>query len=170
MHTFSPPKQGKLHITLPVLFFLMSFLCVAAVKLGDIIPDFIMQFICVAFGALAVQLITRYSLTRFIYEINEEGSVLSIRKIIGKKSTLAGAIEFSDIVCIDKKEKGYSPKKLHKKSFKSFNFCNNIYPQNAYCLILDINGDNTAVYIEADKAFLEIIDHQRNKHSKGENK
>ncbi|MBE6687290.1 MAG: hypothetical protein E7591_08730 [Ruminococcaceae bacterium] len=157
MHTFSPPKEGKLHITLPVLLLIVSFMGVVYTKVSSQIPDFIPQFISVASIALAIQIITRYSLTRFIYEVRDDERLFKTFKVTGKKSTLTGAIEFDDIIAIEKKDKNVNLKEKYGKSFRSFNFCNNIFPKDAYYLILNVNGEDITVLIEADQAFLEII-------------
>lgn len=170
MHTFSPPKEGKLHITLPILLLGVFFVSILATQLNTPVPDFIMQFIAAVSVALAIQIIARYSLTRFIYEADDENKLLKITKITGKKSTLTGAIEFADIISIDKKEKDTSPKAKYEKNFKNFNFCNNIFPQKSYYLVLDVAGEDITVLVELDDSFLKIINQYRNYQSEGENK
>ena len=168
MHSYSPQKEGNLHITLPILLFIISMICVICTIVGNVIPDYIMQLAAIASAALAIQIITRYSLTRFIYEITEDKTYLKITKVTGKKSTLAGDIELRDIVAVTKKEKDLSLKEKYKKSFKNHNFCNNLFPQSSYYLILDVAGDDIAVLIECEQAFIDLINKYKNT-SKGEN-
>ena len=44
------------------------------------------------------------------------------------------------------------------KNYKVYNFCNNVVPKNPYCIVCDVNGDDIAVIIEADKTLLEILE------------
>lgn len=167
MHTYRPPRINRAHIIMPIILILICFTCLWASKAAPVIPAYIPQIIGVASAAVAIQIMTRYSLTSFLYEINDESVSLKITKRTGKKNVLTADIEFTDIKHIDKKEKGYSVKKKYGKPYRAYNFCNNIYPRDTYCLVCDIEGDDIAVIIEADEIFLNIL--KSNTISKGDN-
>ncbi|MBE6573598.1 MAG: hypothetical protein E7652_04300 [Ruminococcaceae bacterium] len=156
MHTYRPPKENKIPTAAPIFLLLICFVCIWASKTGNIIPPSIMQLLAVASAAIAIQIMTRYSLTHYVYELNH--SKLKVIKVVGNKNTLSAELDLSDIRHIDKKNKDYSLKKKYKKAFRIHNFCNNIYPRNAYCLVCEILGDNIAVVIEADEKFLSLIE------------
>ena len=68
------------------------------------------------------------------------------------------AIDYSDVIAIDKKDKGYSLKEKYNKTYKIHNFCNNVFPADSYCLVCSIEGEDIAVIIEADKILLDILE------------
>lgn len=158
MYRYKPEKLSKAHIVLPIFLILICATALAASELGKYLPPAIMQFIAVLCAALAIQIISRYSLTVFTYEADEEKRKLNVYKAIGKKSQLVAAIEYGDIVAIDKKEKDYSPKKKYNKAYKVHNFCTNIFPANAYCVVCNIEGNDIAVIIEADETLLKMLE------------
>ena len=157
MYIYKPKRETKAHIVLPVIFILISIVAMACSRVS-LIPAFITQALAVVSIALAIHVITRYSLTDHTYEADSEKRVFNVRKITGKKISHAAAIEYSDIIAIDKKEKGYSLKEKYRKNYKVYNFCNNVVPKNPYCIVCDVNGDDIAVIIEADKTLLEILE------------
>ncbi len=157
MYTFKPKRENRAHIVIPTILILISFVCVIASQTGTLLPPSLMQFVAVLAIAVAIHTITRFSMTSFVYEANDETKILSISKVMGRKSALAAAIDYNDIISIDKKEKGYDPKKKYGKAYKVHNFCLNIYPQNAYYLICDIEGADIAVIIEADNELLKHL-------------
>ena len=157
MYIYNPKRETKAHIILPIFFILISVasMCCSRVSL---IPAFVTQAVAVASIAVAIHVITRYSLTDHTYEADTEKRVLNVRKITGKKISHVAAIEFGDIIAVDKKEKGYSLKEKYHKNYKIYNYCNNVFPQNAYCIVCDIDADDIALIIEADKTLLEILE------------
>ena len=157
MYIYKPKRETKAHIVLPVTFILISIVAMTCSRVS-LIPDFITQALAVVSIALAIHVITRYSLTNHTYEADSEKRVFNVRKVTGKKITHAAAIEFSDIISVDKKEKGYSIKEKYGKSYKVYNFCNNVFPQHSYCIVCSIAGDDIAVIIEADKTLLDILE------------
>ncbi|MBR5516183.1 MAG: hypothetical protein IKU52_08275 [Clostridia bacterium] len=168
MNSYSPPKKNKLHIYLPVIFICLSFTFLVFARLDQKIPDAVFNFFTILFAALAIQIVTRYSLTKFVYEIDTQRDVFKVVKITGKKITLAGEIDFGDIVSIIKKEKNVSPYENNKR-FKNHNFCNNIFPENPYYMILSVADEDICVTIEANQSFIELIENYRNTIIKGEN-
>lgn len=168
MHTYRPPRQNRCATVIPILLLLFCVCCIAASEISPLIPPYLLQFIGFAMVAVAIQIINRYSLTWFVYETDSEKGLFNITKVLGKKNTLAASIEFSDILYLDKKEKGYSPKKKYNKPFRVYNFCNNMYPLNAYYLICNVEGEDIAVIVEADEHFLELIKENLS-NNKGEN-
>ena len=157
MYIYKPKRETKAHIVIPVFLIIISSVAVVCSR-SALIPPFIMQalgFVCIA---VAIHAISRYSLTDHTYEADAEKRVLNVRKITGKKISHAAAIEFGDIIAVDKKEKGYSLKEKYHKSYKIYNYCNNVFPQSAYCIVCDIDGDDVALIIEADKTLLEILE------------
>lgn len=157
MYIYNPKRETKAHIVLPVIFILISVTAMCCSKVS-LIPAFITQALAVASIAIAIHVITRYSLTDHTYEADSEKRVFNVRKIAGKRISHAAAIEYGDIISVDKKEKGYSLKEKYHKSYKIYNFCNNVFPQNAYCIVCDVDGDDIALIIEADKTLLEILE------------
>lgn len=158
MYRYKPEKHTKAHIVLPVFLILLCAAALVCAELGRYIPPSVMQFIAILCAALAIQVISRYSLTVFTYEADGEKRVLNIHKAVGKKSQLVAAIDYADIISIDKKEKDYSLKKKYNKVYKTHNFCANIYPTEAYCVVCDIEGNDIAVIIEADETLLEMLE------------
>ena len=158
MYRYKPQKYTKAHIVIPVFMILLCACALVCSSLGQLIPPAIMQFVAVLCAALAIQVISRYSLTCYTYEADEDKRVFSVYKAVGKKSQLVAAIEYSAIISVDKKEKDYSPKRKYNKAYKIHNFCANIYPPEAYCLVCDIEGNDIAVMIEADKTLLEMLE------------
>lgn len=158
MYRYKPEKQSKAHIVLPVFLILLCASSLVCAKTGGYVPPAIMQFIAVLCAVFAVQTISRYSLTVFTYEANEEKHLLNVYKAVGKKSQLVAAIEYGDIVAIDKKEKDYSPKKKYNKAYKIHNFCANIFPADSYYVVCSIEGEDIAVIIEADETLLEMLE------------
>ena len=150
MYIYNPKRETKAHIVIPVFLILISVAAMVCARFA-VIPDYIMQALAAVSIAVAIHVISRYSLTDHTYETDPEKRVFNVRKVTGKKISHAAAIEYSDIVAIDKKEKGYSLKEKYGKVYKVYNFCNNVFPQNAYCIVCDIEGDDVAVIVEADK-------------------
>ncbi len=158
MYRYKPEKQSKAHIVLPVFFILLCAAALVCAELGKYVHPAIMQFIAVLCAAFAIQIISRYSLTVFTYEADEKKRTLSVYKATGKKSQLVAAIEYGDIVAIDKKEKDYSPKKKYNKAYKIHNFCANLYPAESYCIVCEVEGNDIAIIIEADKTLLKMLE------------
>lgn len=157
MYIYNPKRETKAHIVLPLCFIALGTVALIAASLGTI-PAYIMQAVSIVCMAVAIHLISRYSLTDHTYEADSEKRVLNIRKLTGKKITLVAAIEYGDIVAIDKKDKDYSLKEKYNKEYKVHNFCNNIFSTEAYCLVCNIGGEDIAVIIEADKMLLDILE------------
>ena len=157
MYIYNPKRSSKAHIILPICFILMGTLSLVAGSIGPL-PAFIMQALAVVCMALAIHVISRYSLTDHTYEADSEKRVLNIRKITGKKISLVAAIDYRDIIAIDKKDKDYSLKEKYNKTYKIYNFCNNILAADPYCLVCSIEGEDIAVIIEADKILLDILE------------
>ena len=135
----------------------MGTLSLVGASIGPL-PAFIMQALAIVCMALAIHVISRYSLTDHTYEADSEKRVLNIRKIMGKKISLVAAIDYGDIIAIDKKDKDYSLKEKYNKTYKIHNFCNNIFSEDTYCLVCCIEGEDIAVIIEADKILLDILE------------
>ncbi|MBQ4561718.1 MAG: hypothetical protein IJA55_05255 [Clostridia bacterium] len=157
MYIYKPKRETKAHIVLPVFFILISAAAMVCSRTA-LIPAFIMQAVAVVSIALAIHIISRYSLTDHTYEADTEKRVFNVRKVTGRKISHVAAVEYSDIIAVDKKEKGYSLKEKYNKAYKIYNFCNNIFPAEAYCLVCDIEGEDIAVIIEADKMLLDILE------------
>ncbi len=157
MYIYNPKRETKAHIVLPIFFIIISIAAMTCSRV-NLIPAFITQALAVVSIALAIHVITRYSLTDHTYEADSEKRVFNVRKVTGKRISHVAAIEYGDIIAVDKKEKGYSLKEKYHKSYKVYNFCNNVFPQNAYCIVCSIAGDDIAVIIEADKTLLEILE------------
>ena len=157
MYIYNPKRETKAHIILPIFFILISIAAMCCSKVS-LIPAFITQALAVASIAVAIHVIARYSLTDHTYEADSEKRVFNVRKITGNKMSHAAAIEYGDIIAVDKREKGYSLKERYGKSYKIYNFCNNVFPANAYCIVCDVDGDDIALIIEADKTLLEILE------------
>lgn len=158
MYRYKPEKQTKAHIVLPVFLILLCAASLVCAKIGRYVPPAIMQFIAVLCAAFAIQIISRYSLTVFTYEADEEKRTFSVYKAVGKKSQLVAAVEYDDIITIDKKEKDYSPKKKYNKTYKMHNFCANIYPTEAYCVVCNVEENDIAIIIEADETLLKLLE------------
>lgn len=157
MYTYRPPRRDHSHIIIPIILILACATALVAANISGIIPPYVMQFIAIGCASVAIHFISRYSLTSFAYDVNDEKNILSVHKIMGKKSTLAAAIEYGDIIEIRKKEKGLSLKKEYNKAYKIYNFCANIFTPNAYYVVCSIDGQDVAVIIEADNTLLDII-------------
>ncbi len=157
MYIYNPKRSSKAHIVLPVCFIIMGTLALAGASIGPL-PAFIMQALAIVCMALAIHVISRYSLTDHTYEADSEKRVLNIRRLTGNKVTLVAAIDYRDIIAIDKKDKGYSLKEKYNKTYKIHNFCNNVLPADSYCLVCSIEGEDIAVIIEADKILLDILE------------
>ncbi len=157
MYIYNPKRVSKAHIVVPIFLILICIVAMAASRM-DMVSSIIMQLIAMVSVAVAIHIISRYSLTDHTYEADSEKRVLNIRKLTGKKISLVAAIEYGDIVAIDEKEKGYSLKEKYNKVYKIYNFCNNIFPPKAYCLVCNISGEDVAVIIEADKMLLDILE------------
>lgn len=160
MYIYQPKRLTKAHIVMPIMLLLISAASISASGMGRFIPPFIMQTVAVLAVAVAIQIISRYSLTTFTYEANCETKVLSVRRVTGKKIQLVAAVDYSDIIAVDKREKGYSLKEKYKKAYRIHNFCNNIFPADAYCVVCDIEGNDIALIIEADKKMLELLNNR----------
>ncbi|MBR4881597.1 MAG: hypothetical protein IKU19_06655 [Clostridia bacterium] len=157
MYIYNPNRINNAHIIIPIFLIIISAVAMVCSHM-TLIPAFIMQALAVVSIAVAIHVISRYSLSDHSYEADTEKRVLNIRKLTGKKITLVAAIDYSDIVAIDKKVKGYSLKEKYNKVYKVHNFCNNIFPSDAYCLVCNIEGEDIAVIIEADKRLLVILE------------
>lgn len=162
MYIYQPKRETKAHIIIPVILILMFFAALSAARLSDVIPPVILQFAAVICIVFAIQIISRYSIATFTYEANDETRILSIRKTVGKKIQLAAALDYADIISVDKKDKDHSLKEKYNKEYKVHNFCNNIFPTSEYWLVCDIEGNDIAVVIEADKKLLEILEARKN--------
>ena len=156
MYIYNPKRKSKAHIVLPICFIAMGTVALAAAKVG-VIPPFVMQMLAIVCIALAIHVISRYSLTDHTYEADSEKRVLNIRRLTGKKISLVASIEYGDIVAIDKKDKDYSLKEKYNKVYKVHNFCNNVFATEAYCLVCNIADEDIAVIIEADEMLLDIL-------------
>ncbi len=157
MYIYNPKRETKAHIVLPVFFIIIGTVAMVCSRVA-LIPAFITQALAVVSIALAIHIITRYSLTDHTYEADSEKRIFNVRKVTGKRIIHAAAIEYGDITAVDKKGKGYSLKEKYGKSYKVYNFCNNVFPREAYCIVCSIAGDDVAVIIEADKTLLEILE------------
>ena len=157
MYIYNPKKETKAHIVIPIVLILIGMIAVLAAGIGPV-PIAVMQAIGFVCLAIAIHLISRYSLTDHTYEADSEKRVLNVRKLMGKKITLVAAIEYDDIISVDKKDKEYSLKEKYKKTYKVHNFCNNIFPASEYCIVCDIDGQDIAVIIEADKTLADILE------------
>lgn len=158
MYRYKPEKRSKADVIIPIFLILICAASLVAAEVGHFIPPSVMQFVAILCAALAIQVISRYSLAVFTYEADCEKRLLNVHKAVGKKSTLVASIEYSDIVAIDKREKDYSPKKKYNKAYKIHNFCANIYPAESYCVVCSIDGEDIAVMIEADETLLEMLE------------
>lgn len=157
MYIYKPKRETKAHIVIPVFFIIISVVAIVCAR-AAVIPPFIMQALAVVSIAVAIHVISRYSLTDHTYEADSEKRVFNVRKTVGKRISHVAAIEYGDIISVDKKEKNYSLQEKYGKSYKIYNFCNNVFPVNAYCIVCDISGDDVAIIIEADQTLLEILE------------
>ncbi len=157
MYIYNPKRKTKAHIVIPIFLILICVVAMACSRVS-LIPAFITQTLAVVSIAVAIHVISRYSLTDHTYEADSKKRVFNVRKVTGRRISHAAAIEYSDIIAVDKKEKGYSLKEKYGKPYKIYNFCNNVFPQNAYYIVCDIAGDDVAVIIEADETLLDILE------------
>ena len=67
MYIYKPKRETKAHIVLPVIFILISIVAMTCSRVS-LIPAFITQALAVVSIALAIHVITRYSLTDHTYE------------------------------------------------------------------------------------------------------
>ncbi len=162
MYIYQPKRETKAHIVIPVFLIVVFLVAVAGAKSGISVFPALLQLVAVLSITVAIHVISRYSLSAFTYEADSEKRVLNIRKLTGKKIQLVAALDYDDIVAVDKKIKDYSLKEKYNKVYKVHNFCNNIFPAECYCLVCDVAGEDIAVVIEPDKKLLEILEARKN--------
>lgn len=157
MYIYQPKRNSKAHIVLPIFLIVIFFVAIIASNLSISVLPALLQFIAVVAAVFAIQIISRYSVSTFTYEANSEDKTFYVRRLTGKKVKLMAALEYGDIVAVDQRTKDYSVKEKYKKQFVAHNFCNNIFPEKSYCLVCDVEGENIAVYIEADEKLLDLL-------------
>lgn len=157
MYIYNPKRESKAHIVLPVVLFITAAVALGASGIGHI-PPVVMQAVGVVCIAIAIHLVARYSLSDHTYEADSEKRVLNVRKRTGKKVTHVAAIDYSDIIAVDKRDKDYSLNSKYGKPYKVYNYCNNIFPSLSYCIVCDVAGEDVAIVIEADQTLLDILE------------
>ena len=157
MHYYKPSRENKANIVIPVILILCALIAIVFSQIKASYFPALLQLIAVCCAAAAVQIISRYSLSSFVYEINEEEKTLEIIRLQSKKRTAVCSVALASVKEIVKKQKDFSVKDKYGKDIRALNFCVNMFPQNAYYLIVSSDSGKFALQIEANQEFLSLI-------------
>lgn len=156
MNDYKPQREGKTGLVLIFALILTAIIALGFARIGNAYFPAFLQLISVICIVFAIQIITRFFLTSFYYEINDEDKKLSITKILSKKRTLVCSAELSCIKAVETKSKNMDIKEKYP-NIKTVNCCVSMFPSEAYYLIADINTQRVAILIEANSEFISHI-------------
>ena len=161
MQSYKPSRIGRVHIVLPLALIFCGVAAVCGSSMQHTFAPMILQLVGVAALAAAIYVINRYSLTTFLYTVDEETpNLLCVYRIVGKKKVIAATadlaaasvrfVEKSGAVAVPA-EGGVNPGA--EDDGKKVNLCLNVFPAATAHVTLDTPYGRRTLVIECDEAF-----------------
>lgn len=162
MFTYKPEIKKKNALYFTFTMFTVTAICLMTGYAG---LSYSGLFQIVGLGALTAGIFvtSRYLLSTFRYYADYENGILSlgVEKTQGKKIITAACVALATVISVDK----FTSDHLCEKKFESeygkikhkFNFCQNLFPRDKICVMLNFNNNPTVLYLEGDNSLIESI-------------
>ncbi|MBQ8004903.1 MAG: hypothetical protein IJ303_01145 [Clostridia bacterium] len=134
------------------------------------------QILGIALLSIAIFLTTRYVVKKYVYSIQKAGEGdydFVVNEVNGKRSVVACRINIDEIEDFIYSADGKMPGKYSGKTGKAilrYNYCQDIFPLDAYYLYANIREGRVCIKFSPDKKLAEIIESLRTKEILSENK
>ena len=151
----TPTQKDKKATLVSCTVFVLSL--ALALCAGLVLPSYksILQFSGFALFIIATQMLVRYTLSSFSYEISfteEENSLIVVKKYSVRK-TVECNLDVSTGEDVIKLERGQSLPDELKKNRKVYNYCVSMFPDVKYAYLFEFNENEYVIYLECDEAF-----------------
>ena len=148
---YTPPiSNKKAYFTCFFTFLLFSACYVTITIWGKFV--WIFQLVAILFAVVFIEVLIRYVMARHTYVLDGENFII-IRKI-GNKKTVACDVSLRMSMGVVEKENAKNIEQNFGPIFRTYNYCQNLFPKTCYFYIFELSGKRCAVSFEPDEAFL----------------
>ena len=153
MISYKPARHDRAHIVLPLLLMLAGSVALFGAALAVSFMPAVLQAAGLALFAVAVFIITRYSLCTVYYTIGEDSpDLLCVYRITGNKKTVPISVDLTTSRSVIRVGENYE-----KQGKRRVNMCLNIFPRERVAILFGEGADSVELLIEADDVFFDEI-------------
>ena len=156
MISYKPSRTGYAHVIVPLVLILCGLSAVFGSTWQNAYAPALLQLLGFAALSGAIFFINRYSITTFVYTVDEETpGLLCVYRITGKKKTVAASVDLKSavgarLITPDSAKKAPGTRRL--------NCCLNLFPAKRAVITYGPKKSPVELVIETDDAFFEEIE------------
>lgn len=159
--TYIPLKKDKSPLVISLILFLCAAVCLTffAINIGNRV---ILQLIMAVTAMASVVITTRYTLSGFVYILNnsvdlDKSPGFKVIRTQGMKKINVCNLSLDTAVAIIPKIPLKEIKNKYGKILRRFNYCVNMFPDESYIYIYEVNGGINIIEIELNTDFYQMF-------------